>query len=233
MLLGSIDAVAALHQAVVSLLAELARWPTSPSAPAFWNLVYAATLAAVGIRLAMEMRQCRSAVLALAAAAGGYVLAASLGPQEMPGNDVFLAAMAVSAATMLGHFAVLFSFTLYARRVYLDAQGVLPARREAPARTGKPDSQQQGAKVGRSDRLDEGREAPERDDEADLDSELVHADHLESFDASRNATSAGAEQAASVGSLRKTGENGKSSGGPSRRLSRAERRRLRKARLAS
>ena len=233
--LGSIDAVTGLHQAAIDLALQFAKWPVSASAAAFWDALYAVALGAVGIRLAIEMRQCRTATCTLAAAAASYLLAAGLGPERMPGNDPLLATMAVTTATMLGHLGLSFSIGLYARYVDLDAQGALPVRRRVSGQAGQSVRDTEGDK--NEEVRDSGVGARSRRSvRTDLGPPSEPVDKKRRGGETRSVRGRSGNQAAGVGDRRldDTHEPGRQEDAKKEEeaeappLSRAERRRLRK-----
>jgi hypothetical protein len=91
----------------------------------------------VGGRALVDMWSCRKGVFFLALAAACYLTATliHLGvtwPRSGPN-----ALLVHSSVLMLGHFFVLYSFLLYARHIYREAQGLIVSSRRCEASGGK------------------------------------------------------------------------------------------------
>src|SRR5262249_19509135 len=92
-----------------------------------WGLVVAATT----VRLLLDMRQCRSALLVTVFALALWCVALSfqLSVLQVPGISIRLVAGTLKLTRDL---MLVLGLTLYARYVVLHAQGLLPARNQRP-----------------------------------------------------------------------------------------------------
>jgi len=83
-----------------------------------------------GVRMLLEIRSSRGATASLACAAAFYATAAAAALIWPDRTAESLAALAQSSAAMLGHVCAWYAVVVYARHVYLDAQGALPIARK-------------------------------------------------------------------------------------------------------
>ena len=123
MLLASVDRVAGVQETVRIALLYAAGIPDYADALLVWNTTMAVIVAAIVVRLALEMRASRLATLCLlvSLACLGVVLSARLEWCLVDGG-VFRH-MAMSGLTMGGHIALFMATCLYARHVHRDACG--------------------------------------------------------------------------------------------------------------
>jgi len=130
--LGSLSVTAPVDDIVGGVIAHLTGAQLADSHEVFSTLLYAVLLATVVIPVLADVRHCRSAIVAFVVAGVGYVLAASIRLNLLLADGGALAVMAGAAAAMLAHLLLLMSMGLYARHVFLDAQGLLPLRLAKP-----------------------------------------------------------------------------------------------------
>jgi len=131
LLVASMDATARLHVLTHHVVAQLTGAAFLANT-AVWPLVGMALVYGLfGVRMFFEVRSSRGATASLAFAVGFYLAAAAvsiLWPERPSGHTT---AIAFASLAMLGHVCVWYTVVVYARNVYLDAQGALPvARRE-------------------------------------------------------------------------------------------------------
>jgi len=136
LLIASLDASTGLHRAGRGLLEIVAKrygqGASLGSHPHFWWVsicLFCTTL--VGLRLAVEMRRSRAAVTKLFLAFACYVSLACVEWNLLVPGLGELTIVAGSAARLLGDLCLCFATATYARYVYLDAQGIIAARRLA------------------------------------------------------------------------------------------------------
>ncbi|HUY93338.1 MAG TPA: hypothetical protein VMV10_31720 [Pirellulales bacterium] len=136
-LVMSMDEGGSLHEAFRELMSGATGRRGYGDGSIWWIGLYSFALGAVGTRLALEMRDCRSSTASLFVAAGCYA-AAVLAKLDLifPGAGA-LRVMVEEGAEMAGDLCLLFAMTLHARYVILDAQGLLPAKQEQPAKPPK------------------------------------------------------------------------------------------------
>ena len=141
---GSIDAATGLHLALANQLARLAGTPLDGDGRVWWIAAAALLVGATFVRFSLEMRSCPSAVACLVLAAAGY------GTAAVTELDLFLpdggafAQMVQSSCLMLAHLFVVLSVASYCRRVYHQAQGEVAERHkrrsEEPAAGAAPEA---------------------------------------------------------------------------------------------
>jgi hypothetical protein len=130
--LMSIDAAAGLHDAFDGLMVYLTGQPDG--AGRWWSIgVWGLLLAALAVRLAMDLRPCKLSLSALIAALALWcaALAAALEALPLEGAHRIVAR---SVCALSGHLLLLTALGLYARHVLLDAHGLLST---AAAKSGK------------------------------------------------------------------------------------------------
>jgi hypothetical protein len=127
LLLMAADAATGLHADLIAAL-RLVAAEEGLGYLRFWPLAACLLWALVGLRLGFEVRDSRASLTSLVAATFGYVVAAIAGCLEVQPLSRILLVMAGSSALMLGHLALFMTIALYGRHVYLDAQGLVPAR---------------------------------------------------------------------------------------------------------
>ncbi|HUY31486.1 MAG TPA: hypothetical protein VMV69_01800 [Pirellulales bacterium] len=133
----SIDEGSSLHEGFKELMIQLTGQHGFGDGSIWWISAYLLVLGVVGMRLLLEMRECRSSTAALLLAAGCYVaaVAAELGwfvPQGGP-----RAVMVEEGCELAGNLILLLAVTLHARYVLLSAQGLLPRKKARPAKPAK------------------------------------------------------------------------------------------------
>jgi hypothetical protein len=132
LLCAALNSIAGLHRALGATLARLAGWNTPHQMTLAWLSVCCGLGLLVVVRLALEMRPQRLPMLALALATGHYAAVAILtGWQLIAASPCRV--MLVSWLWLSGHLALLAALVLYARNVYLQAQGRLPRKRPEAA----------------------------------------------------------------------------------------------------
>lgn len=113
-------------------LAVLASQAYAVVAPAdeslLWPVVYCAAWSLFSLRLAFEVRESRVSLASLCLSTCCYFGAAVMVvvPNLVP--DPVVSVIVTTAAAMLGHLATFFTVAAYGRHVYLDSQGLVPAR---------------------------------------------------------------------------------------------------------
>lgn len=140
-LVMSMDESGSLHEGFKELMSYATGQRGFGDGSIWWVGAYALALGAVGMRLSLEMRECRGSTTALVLTAACYVtaVAARLG-FVMPGAGARVV-MLKEGCEMVGNLFLLLSMTLHARYVILDAQGLIapkPAKTPKPAKVEKP-----------------------------------------------------------------------------------------------
>jgi len=141
----SVDATASLHDGFGQIMARLTGTRLFGETAMWWLVIFGFLIAAVSLRLLVDMRHCFPSAAALIATAACY--AASLGfhfhliPVHMvrwPQVDAAVRVVAINKGLLLcGNFFLLTAMICHARYVLLDAEGLLPRRRRSRSRTGE------------------------------------------------------------------------------------------------
>lgn len=142
-LLMSIDATANLHEGFGQIMVRLTGTRLFGQGCAWWLVVFGFVIAAISLRLLVDMRHCSASAGALVAAAACLTLALAfhfrLVPMQhlkWPPVEEAVRAVAINKAAMLcGNFLLLMAMVWHARYVILDAEGLLPRKRRRRGRT--------------------------------------------------------------------------------------------------
>jgi hypothetical protein len=137
----SVDATCGIHQLFAATMIHLTGY-TGPGGGVLWWLgLSGVVLCGLSVRIAWEMRVCRPAVSAYLSALGFWTIGLAI---QMSGVNLGSLGNVLPAeiARLLGHLSLLLGLSIYARHVILHAQGLLPARKrkaakEKPAREAK------------------------------------------------------------------------------------------------
>ena len=139
LLLVSINASTHFHLVISPFITRLTG-SVLATAPDWWWMAVCLMVGLLGFaRIAAEMRNCRTAVVSLSLALVLYGLAVSLELGAWATGIAFLNQLYFSASMLFGHLMLSFSLVLNARFVYFDAQGSIvvssnPAGVEVPPR---------------------------------------------------------------------------------------------------
>ena len=122
-LLASMDCTARLHQPLRAVLVAATGAPVWGDGSAWWISAAGLLFGVIAARVLLDMRGCRGAWLALGSSILCYLLAALLQLELVRVVDPLIRVMLQFGALMLGHLTLWFSFLVYARHVFRDAQG--------------------------------------------------------------------------------------------------------------
>jgi hypothetical protein len=123
-----------IHQDLVNLAVALVSPRAGREHAAAWPLFAALTWVLVAVRLAFEMRVSRWATAFLTIATVGYLAGLMTAQLTVQPISQMLVVFASSALLTIGHLGVFVSVLVFGRHVYLDSQGLLPARSAKPRR---------------------------------------------------------------------------------------------------
>jgi hypothetical protein len=123
-LVASADSVANLHQPWMSLWITLTGW-SAFEGNIWWLAPVSVGAVWIGARLLAETAECRGACGLGLASLLAYVLALVAALGVLPAELAQGAAVVVSSALLAGHAVLLAAVTLYARFVVLDVQGLI------------------------------------------------------------------------------------------------------------
>lgn len=127
---ASIDAATGLHEALGLLIAtathgSLPRENLAAACTISWVVPYSLVFGALAIRLAIEVWSSLASFAALATAGLLYVLAMLATLEMLPQAGPLVDSVVGSSLVLLAHVATVSAIALYARHVYLDADGRL------------------------------------------------------------------------------------------------------------
>lgn len=142
-LLLSIDATANLHDAFGQIMIWLTGTRLFGGPATWWLAVFGFMIAAVSLRLLVDMRHCWSSAAALIATAICFTISLAFHfgwmptlPLKWPAVESEVHAVAINkGAFMSGSFLLLTAMIWHARYVILDAEGLLTRRRRRRSRT--------------------------------------------------------------------------------------------------
>jgi hypothetical protein len=152
-LLVSANSVTGFHNLLAAAMSHLTGW-TALRAGAIWWLVLAILpLVWIALRSLVEVRESRLAASLLVAAVGCYVGAATTALGAVSFADPRIEIALSGAVLLMGHWILLAAVVSYARYVVLDAQGLIAAqprivskrKTQKPTRRAKEDSSEREA----------------------------------------------------------------------------------------
>jgi hypothetical protein len=144
-MLLSVNSVAGLHQIVAHSLSHLVGWTALRDGAVWWIAVAGLPLTWIGVRVLLDVRECRLAATMVAASVICYATSAASYFGFIPTGDAKYASLITGSTMMLGHWIALAMTLAYARFVVLDAQGLINVRRRSAVK--KPKAKQSKAKA--------------------------------------------------------------------------------------
>jgi hypothetical protein len=141
-LLMSIDATANLHDGFGEIMVWLTGTRLFGESCMWWLMICGFVIAAVSLRLLVDMRHCWPSATALVATAACYGICLGfhfhcipIHALKWPPVEEAARAVAINKAVLMGgNFLLLMAMIWHARYVVLDAEGLLPRRRRARGR---------------------------------------------------------------------------------------------------
>lgn len=130
----SANSVTGLHEVVADLLTHVTGWSALREGAAWWLLVPGLPIAWVMLRSLYDTRECRFGAALLGVGLTSYAAALCVFLGLCPITDSHLASLTAGTALMAGHWLVLASVVSYARFVVLDAQGLIAVPRRVTAK---------------------------------------------------------------------------------------------------
>ena len=142
-LVASAEAVVGAHQLVAQSAARATGWSLSASGSEWWLAPIAMAGGWIFVRMLLEVGECRSSLLMMLGAAGCYSVAAAEGLGWSPASLGPWATIGVGAAGLIGHTMLLVGMLVFARYVVLDVQGLIehsprPATPKEPRKKTEP-----------------------------------------------------------------------------------------------
>lgn len=124
----SVESVAPLHRMLVAVAAYYTGWTALRGHTAWWLVLAGLPLGWVALRAWLDARESRLAAVALGGALVAYGVALTsylgIGLEVAPQSEVMITA----GAALVGHWLMLVGVVSYGRFVVLDAQGLIPVR---------------------------------------------------------------------------------------------------------
>ncbi len=126
----SANSVAGLHHFLAYSLSHFTGWTALHDGAALWLAVAGLPLAWIGLRVLLDVKQCRLAALLVIAAAICYAAAAASYLGFIPTTKLQDASLITGVTTFVGNWFAFAAVVSYARYVVLDAQGLVTVRRQ-------------------------------------------------------------------------------------------------------
>jgi hypothetical protein len=124
----SVDSITGVHELFRAAMTRVSNFNAPVSGHVWWIACWGLIVGATVIRLLLDMRACKTAFVATVAAMLAWCAGLTLqfGHVQIAGAPM---ALLSETAKLVGHLLLLLGMTLYARHVILHAQGLLPARK--------------------------------------------------------------------------------------------------------
>lgn len=126
-LVMSVDSITGLHDLFRAAMTRLSGYNAPAAGHAWWIGVWGLLLAATVVRVLLDMRACRVAMVAIVLALGLWAAGITVQLASPPMSGISPALVA-ETLKLCGHLLLLTGVTVYARYVILHAQGLLPSR---------------------------------------------------------------------------------------------------------
>jgi hypothetical protein len=156
----SIDATANLHTPFSQAMVAATGWSLSGNASVWWIGVWGILLSVLALRLTMETRECRSAMAGIIAAFLLWTSALAIDCQWISVSAH--ASLIAAAGRLIGQLTLLLSIGLYARHVLFDAEGLIPQREPKPPREKKVKKQKSSDEDGKSTKIDSAHKTSDK-----------------------------------------------------------------------
>lgn len=138
-LVMSIDETGSVHEGFKEMMTRLAGTRLFGDGSIWWVVPYFFLLGAVGLRLLVDMRECRLSSSALLAAGAAYATSVVAQLGWIAGQGGAREVMIEESAELLGDLLILMAMGLHARFVILDAEGLIKRRAvEKPVEQERP-----------------------------------------------------------------------------------------------
>ncbi len=139
-LMLSANSVAGLHHLLAYSLSHITGWSALRSGAVWWLAIAGVPLAWIALRSLLDVKECRLAAALLITATACYLVAVASYLGLMPVIEPRIDAMLYATLSLAGHWLLLAAVVSYARFVVLDAQSLIPIRRSVA----KPRSEKAG-----------------------------------------------------------------------------------------
>lgn len=128
----SIDATASLHEGFQGLMIALTGERGFGDGSIWWIGGYCVVLGTVGLRLVLDMKECRTSTALFVLTGPAYVASLVVRFGFLPSLSAVQTVMVEQGLVMAGHLLLLSSMAVHARYVFLEAKGEIAARTAKP-----------------------------------------------------------------------------------------------------
>ncbi|MCI0334176.1 MAG: hypothetical protein L0228_13240 [Planctomycetes bacterium] len=125
----SANSVAGLHHVLACSLSHFAGWTALRDGAAWWLAFAGLPIAWIGVRVLLDVTECRLAAFLVFAAATCYAAATASYLGFVPATALLNASLITGVTIFLGNWFTFAAVVSYARYVVLDAQGLVTSRR--------------------------------------------------------------------------------------------------------
>ncbi len=157
----SIDESASLHEGFKEMMTLYTGHRLYGDGSMWWVIAYGLVLGWVGIRLLWDLSECRSALLSMFAAAGCFAGAVIVQLEFLLPESGAVGVMVEEGLEMLGNVLVWFGCMLYARHVVREIQGLVTPRKRRKTKRVVDDTQATRPRRRRAAREPAADDAPE------------------------------------------------------------------------
>lgn len=134
-LMVSANSVVGLHQIAADVLGHFTGWTALRGGAVWWLLLAGLPIGWITFRAMLDMRECRVAAMLLFTAVLCYAASALSFLGFAPTVEPRIASLIIGAPLLLGHWLMFAAVVVYARFVVLDAQGLVTVRRRSATKT--------------------------------------------------------------------------------------------------
>lgn len=239
--LASLDAATALHNTFAAILAQLTGTTLLAGGIGWWMLFYMVGGGYLAVKILLDVRPSRASFTSLSFALLLYAASITLLFQWVTLPSPPMTLLARSSMTMAAHLFVLFGMGLYARHVFLDAQGEIEPRQSRRKKRSSDEDNSPHSTLRETDAREKRAEARREEKKARIRQSDLDGTHKKKKStsplpspANRDSQSTGTAAAAAPVKPSKRVDPAHSAEGESdepisgKRLSKSERRRLRK-----
>jgi hypothetical protein len=218
----SANSVASFHTVLAGAMSHLTGWTALSGDAVWWLTLLGLPATWIALRTLVEVRESRLAVSFLATSICSYAVAAATSLGAITFADARAGSTIAGATLLAGHWLALAAVVSYARFVVLDAQGLIAAQ---PRITGKRKTRKPASQSTTDDASSESGESPSTISAADFARRKQEVAHSAKLPASAGQWVDGSRPESDPY------EDGNDESDDDRKLSKAERKRLRKIKM--
>jgi hypothetical protein len=153
----SANTVSGLHNVLAGSMIHFTGWTALPGGAVWWISILGLPLTWIGVRSMVDVRESRLAVSLFLTSICSYMVAGSTALGAMTLSDVRVGSTISGATLLMGHWLAFAAVVSYARFVVLDAQGLVAAQ---PRIKGKRKSQKPNGQTKSKDAQSTATESP-------------------------------------------------------------------------